>query len=108
MPTRPQSISIKDLSGAVNGALAKLKAKPTPEDGPWFYINPGIICGLIFVGPAVEAQNLAASIAKDLSPLAGVSLAPVVQQAGAGAAAPGALPPGHVICGFKHELQIGT
>lgn len=110
MATRPQSVSIKDLSGAVNSALGNLKVKPAPEEGPWFYINPGIICGLIFVGPAVEAQSLAASIAKSVSPLAGATLTPIVQQAavGTGAAAPAALPPGHVICGFKHDLQIGV
>lgn len=108
MATRPKSISIQELSGAVTGSLARLKVQPSPENGPWFFINPGIICGLIFNGPSVEAQNLAASIAKELSPLAGGPLAPVVQQAATGEAASALIPPNHVICGFKHELHIGT
>jgi hypothetical protein len=108
MATRPKSISIKEFSGAVGGAVARLKIQPSPENGPWFYINPGIICGLIFNGPVVEAQNLAATIAKDLSPMAGGTLAPIVEQVGAGAAAATLIPPGHVICGFKHDLQISA
>lgn len=108
MATRPKSISIKEFSGAVGGAVARLKIQPSPENGPWFYINPGIVCGLIFNGPIVEAQNLAATIAKDLSPLAGGTLAPIVEQAGAPGAASSLIPSGHVICGFKHELQIGA
>jgi|SRR5580658_665258 hypothetical protein len=110
MATRPKSISIKEFSGAVGGAVARLKINPSPESGPWYYINPGIICGLIFNGPIVEAQKLAAAIAKDLSPMAGGALAPVVEPAGvaAGAVAPAFIPPGHVICGFKHDLHIGA
>jgi hypothetical protein len=110
MATRPKSISIKEFSEAVGGAVARLKIQPSPENGPWFYINPGIICGLIFNGPIVEAQNLAATIAKDLSPMAGGPLAPIVEPAGAGTpgAAAAFIPPGHVICGFKHELHISA
>jgi|SRR5580698_247608 hypothetical protein len=110
MATRPKSISIKDFSGAVGGAVARLKIQPSPENGPWFYINPGIVCGLIFNGPIVQAQNLAAAISKDLSPLAGGPLAPIVEPVDAGAlgAASSLRPPGHVICGFKHELQISA
>jgi hypothetical protein len=108
MATRPKSISIQELSGAVSGALAKLKVKPSPEEGPWFFINPGIICGLIFNGPVVEANGLAAAIATDVSAHAGVTVAPVVQQgaASAGAAVTEAFRPNHVICGYKHDLQI--
>jgi hypothetical protein len=50
MATRPKSISIKEFSGAVGGAVARLKIQPSPESGPWFYINPGIVCGLIVSG----------------------------------------------------------
>jgi hypothetical protein len=106
MATRPKSISIKDLSGAVHSALGKLKVKPLPEEGPWLIINPGIICGLIFVGPNVEAEALASSIAKEVSANAGVTLTPVVQEAGAVGQALALVPHRPVILGYKHELQV--
>ena len=109
MSNRPKSISIQQLSGAVHSAVGRLKVKPPPVDGPWLIINPGIICGLIFNGPIVEAEGVAASIAKELSGSAGVPLAPIVQQEGAaGGALAAKIPPGHIICGFKHDLQVSA
>jgi hypothetical protein len=108
MATRPKSISIQQLSGAVQSALGRLKVKPQPEAGPWLCINPGIICGLIFDGPIAEAEALASSIAKDVSANAGITLAPVVQQVGAGGPALAAFPPGHVILGYRHDLHVSV
>jgi len=108
MSNRPKSISIHQLSTAVKNSIGRLKVKPQPHEGPWFYIDPGVICGLIYVGPAAEAQALAASIAKEVSTESGVQLTPVVEQTGAGAKAmdAAAFPHGPVILGYKHDLQV--
>jgi hypothetical protein len=114
MATAPKSLSIQDLSGAVNKAVAAAKLKIPPASGPFAYINPGIICGIILyerLAQAGEAQQLAAAIAKQASELAGVTMAPVVQEGVAGAQASGTtpipLPPNHIICGFKPEPTFG-
>ncbi|MGD0445292.1 MAG: hypothetical protein ABSA39_15255 [Edaphobacter sp.] len=107
MATAPKSLSIQDLSGAVHQAIAAAKLKIPPPAGPFVWINPAIICGFILYEKllqAGEAQELAASIAKQASGLAGVTMAPVVQEGAAGAQASGATPhlaPNHIICGFK-------
>jgi len=107
MSARPKSISIKQLSGAVESAVANLKVKPEPDAGPWFYIRPGIICGLLYEGSAIEAQALAAAIAKGVSAEAGVTLTPVVEEAGALETAQAAAIPGRpVLLGYKHQLQV--
>jgi hypothetical protein len=111
MPTAPKSLSIQDLSGAVNKAVSALKVKIPPASGPFAYINPGIICGLIVYEKLAEAQQIAASIAKEASALAGVTMPPVVQGGAVGApdtvTKPIPLPPGHIICGFIPEPQFG-
>ena len=99
-----KSISIQQLSGAVHKAIANVKVPPKTE-GPWAYINPGVICGIIYYGPATEfaeAKTVAASIATAVSAHAGQTLTPVVQGTAAGAQATASphLPP-HVILGFK-------
>lgn len=107
MSSRPKSISIKQLSGAVQSAVANLKVKPEPDGGPWYYIRPGIICGLLFDGSAAEAQALAASIAKGVSAEAGVTLAPVVEEVGAVEQTQTAATPGRpVLLGYRHQLQV--
>jgi len=99
-----KSISIQQLSGAVHKAVTNVKVPPKSA-GPLAYINPGVICGIIYYGPAVEfpeAKTVAAAIATEISGHAGQTLAPVVQEnavAGQGAAAPH-LPP-HIILGFQ-------
>jgi hypothetical protein len=112
MATAPKSLSIQDLAGAVNKAVSAVKIPPA--SGPFAYINPGIICGIILyerLAQAAEAQQLAAAIAKQASAIAGVTMAPVVQEGAAGAqasgAAPSLLPPNHIICGFKPEPTFG-
>ena len=114
MPS-PKSLSIQDLSGAVNKAVSAAKLKVPPVAGPYAYINPGIICGLIIfekLAQVGEAQQIAASIAKQASELAGVNMPPVVQEGAAGApavaGAPSVLLPNHIICGFKPEPQFGV
>jgi len=108
MASTPKSLSIQDLSGAVNKAVSAAKLKLPPASGPYAYINPGVICGVIIYEPVAQvpgAQQIAASIAKQMSELTGVTAAPVVQEGGAGAQAaagsPKALPPHHVIMGFQ-------
>ena len=109
MASTPKSIAIKDLSGAVHNAVSALKLKPPPEAGPFVYINPGLICGLIYIGPLVEftgAQQIAASVAQHVSNETGLKVDPVVQEAGPGASAaagapPSAFPVRHVIMGYK-------
>jgi hypothetical protein len=110
MATAPKSLSIQDLAGAVNKAVAAVKIPPA--SGPFAYINPGIICGIWLreaLAKAGEAQQLAATIAREASALAGVTMAPVVQEGAAGAQASGTipLPPNHIICGFKPEPTFG-
>jgi hypothetical protein len=109
----PKSLSIHELSGAVGKAVIAAKLKVPPASGPFAYINPGIICGLIIfekLAQIGEAQQIAASIAKQASELAGVTMPPVVQEGAIGAQAAGTtglLPPNHVICGFKPMPQFG-
>jgi hypothetical protein len=106
-----KTLSLQDLSGAVNKAVSAAKLKVPPVSGPYVYINPGIICGIIIfekLAQLGEAQTIAASIAKQASELAGVNMPPVVQEGAAGAQATGGpigFPPNHIICGFKPEPQ---
>jgi hypothetical protein len=101
-----KSISIQQLSGAVHKAVSNVKVPATAKAaGPLAYINPGLICGLIYYGPIAEfpeAKTIAASIATEISTHAGQTLAPVVQESavGAQAAATPHLPP-HIILGFQ-------
>jgi|HubBroStandDraft_6_1064221.scaffolds.fasta_scaffold2329431_2 hypothetical protein len=107
MATRPKSISIHELSSAVNKAVESVKIKPTPESGPWIYINPGVLCGLIYNGPLVEANPIANSIAKQVSQHLGTTVAPVVQESGVDAhVAKLALPHKPVILGYQHESFV--
>lgn len=104
-PKAPKSISVHQLSGAVQKAVANVKA-PAGAAGPYAYINPGIICGIIWYGPGVEfegAANVANTIAAAASQHLGQNVAGTVQTSAAiGAqAAVGHLPPKYIICGFK-------
>jgi hypothetical protein len=113
MPTAPKSISIQDLSGAVGKAVSAAKLKLPPLAGPFAYINPGIICGLIIFEEFEKlqgAQQLASTIAKHVSDQAGINLPPVVQNGAVGAPAVGGAPklPNHIICGFKHDPQFNV
>jgi hypothetical protein len=54
----PKSISVQQLSGAVHKAVANVKV-PAGTAGPYTYINPGVICGLIYYGPVAAGANLA-------------------------------------------------
>jgi hypothetical protein len=113
MPSTPKSLSIQDLSGAVGKAVTAAKLKVPPASGPFAYINPGIICGFIIFENLAQvggAQQIAASIAKQASELAGVTMPPVVQEGAVGAQAAGAksvLPPHHIICGFIPDPEFG-
>jgi hypothetical protein len=108
----PKSLSIQDLSGAVNKAVTAAKLKVPPASGPFAYINPPIICGIIWFERVPEAQQIATSIAKQVSEHVGVTMPPLVQEGAAGAQAAGGastlLPPNHIICGFKPEPQFGV
>ena len=99
----PKSISVQQLSGAVHKAVANVKV-PAGTDGPYTYINPGVICGLIYYGPGVEfdgastlANAIAASASEHLVKVAGT----VQTSAAIGAAAGANLAPKYIICGFK-------
>jgi|HubBroStandDraft_4_1064222.scaffolds.fasta_scaffold836562_1 hypothetical protein len=101
----PKSLSIQDLSSAVHRAVTTAKLKLPPEEGPFAYINPSIICGIWFERQIPEIQQIADSIAKQVSEHVGVTMAPVVQGGAAGEQAAGgtspALRPKNVLCGFK-------
>jgi hypothetical protein len=83
--------------------------KPPPEAGPYVYVQPGLICGLTYGGPLVEltgAQQVATSIAEHVSKETGITVAPFVEEGGAGAqarskAVPSVLPIRHVVLGYK-------
>ena len=99
----PKSISAQQLSGAVHKAVANVKV-PAGTSGPYAYINPGVICGLIYYGPGVEfdgasalANAIAASASEHLGQVAGI----VQTSAATGAAAGANLAPKYIICGFK-------
>ena len=103
----PKSISVKQLAGSVEKAVAAIKAPPKAA-GPYAYINPGLICGIIW-GPIVEfpeAHSLATSITSAASQHLGQTLVPVVQQA-VPAATGVTLPPHHIICGFQLPPDVG-
>jgi hypothetical protein len=115
MATTPKSLSIHDLAGAVHKAVGEAKLKLPPQAGPFCYINPGIIIGLIYLeqlSAVPGAQQLAASIAKQVSDHTGVHVAPVVQEGTAGAQAAGGaattLPPRHVILGYKAGPEVNV
>ena len=115
MASTPKSISIQDLSGAVHKAVAAAKLKLPPTAGPFVSINPGLICGLIYfesLAQVTGAQQIASSIAKQVSEHSGVHVAPVVQEAGGGAQASGAaapaLIPHHVILGYKPDPNFNV
>lgn len=105
-PKAPKSISVHQLSGAVQKAVANVKP-PAGTQGPFAYINPGIICGIIWYGPGVEfdgAATAAKTIAATASEHLGQTVAGAVQTSaalGTQAAAVGHLPPKYIICGFK-------
>ena len=109
MPTHPKSISINELSGAVNKALERLKIELSPDTGPWPWINPNppIINGLLYRGPLAEANQLANAIAKEVTQVLGTPMTPVVQEgAEATEAVRAALPPRHVILGLKFDRPV--
>lgn len=114
MASTPKSLSIQDLSGAVHKAVTAAKLKLPPPAGPFAYINPGLICGLIYfesLAQVTGAQQIAASIAKQVSDHTGVTVPPVVQEGSAGAqaaAAAPALPPHHVILGYKADPNVNV
>jgi hypothetical protein len=100
----PKSISVSQLSGAVHKAVANVKV-PAGTQGPYAYINPGIICGIIYYGPGVEFEGAAAAaktIATAASEHIGHVAGTVQTSAAIGAeAAAGHLAPKYIICGFK-------
>jgi hypothetical protein len=109
MPTTPKPLSIQDLSGAVRSAVAKIKVPP--NTGPYLYINPGILCGFILAlerEQLGQANEIAASVAKQVSTHIGATVAPVVQEAGVQAATEHAIKgikPGHIIMGYAPRPQ---
>ena len=100
----PKSISVNDLAGAVHKAVAKVKP-PAGTTGPYAYIDPGLICGIIYYGPGVEfegantiANSIAASASEHLGQVTGI----VQTSAGLGAqAATAHIAPKYLLCGFK-------
>jgi hypothetical protein len=99
----PKSITVQQLSGAVHKAVANVKV-PAGTSGPYAYINPAVICGLIYSGTDVEfdgasalANAIAASASEHLGQVAGI----VQTSAAAGAAVSANLAPKYIICGFK-------
>ncbi|HTZ89341.1 MAG TPA: hypothetical protein VMA71_03320 [Alloacidobacterium sp.] len=104
MTTPPKSVTVHQLSGAVQKAVANVKV-PAGTTGPDAYINPGIICGIIYYGPGVAfagAETIAKTIATTASEHLGQTVAGEVQTSAAGAqAAVGHLAPKYIICGFK-------
>ena len=99
----PKSITVQQLSGAVHKAAANVKVPPGTT-GPYAYINPGIICGIIYYGPGVEfegANTVASAIAASASEHIGQVPGAVQTSAAIGAAASGHLAPKYIICGFK-------
>jgi hypothetical protein len=105
MPTTPKPLSIQDLSGAVRSAVAKIKVPP--NSGPYLIINPGVLCGFILAlerEQLREAEQIAASVAKQVSAHIGVTVAPIVQEAGGAVANEHAIKgikPGHIIMGYR-------
>ncbi|HEY6414492.1 MAG TPA: hypothetical protein VIX42_12450 [Edaphobacter sp.] len=102
-----KSLSIHDLAGAVHKAVSAANLKVPPAAGPYAYIHPPIICGIIYFESIEQkgAQEVAATIAKHASEQLGATVAPVVQQGAAQGAKEGggaaALLPNHVILGYK-------
>lgn len=99
----PKSITVQQLSGAVHKAVASVKV-PAGTTGPYAYINPGIICGIIYYGPGVEfdgANTVANAIAASASEHIGQVAGTIQTSAAIGAAASGHLQPKYLICGFK-------
>jgi hypothetical protein len=100
----PKSISVSDLAGAVHKAVANVKP-PAGTNGPYAYINPGLICGIIYYGPGVEfegastiANAIAASASEHLGQVTGI----VQTSAALGAqAATAHIAPKYLLCGFK-------
>ena len=109
MASTPKSISIHDLSGAVHKAVSGVKLPPAA--GPYLYVNPGLICGLIYLENLAQitgAQQIASNIAKQVSEHIGVTVAPVVQEGAAGGQAAPALIPHHVILGYKAGPEVNV
>jgi hypothetical protein len=99
----PKSISVHQLAGAVHKAVSNVKV-PAGTSGPYAYINPGIICGIIYYGPGVEfegANTVASAIAASASEHIGKVGGTVQTSEAIGAAASGHLAPKYIICGFK-------
>ncbi|WP_263382939.1 hypothetical protein [Granulicella arctica] len=104
MATAPKTLTLGDLSGAVRSAVAHLKLPS--NTGPYVIINPGIICGILIAEELAElrqAEQIAATIAKQVSTHIGTPVAPVVQQATAAAHGADAFRPNHIIMGYKPE-----
>ena len=115
MASTPKSISLQDLSGAVHKAVSAANLKLPPAAGPFVYINPPIICGIIYFESIEQikgAQELAANIAKQASVHLGTTVAPIIQQGAAQNAKEGgkadALLPNHVIMGYKPEPEFNV
>jgi len=104
MPTRPKSISLSELSSAVQEALKIVKIKPNPQTGPWPWINP-ILVGIVIKSPVAEARAIGETIAKQVSQRLDTPVTPIVEEAPAGAAT-AQLAPNHVLTGFKRENAI--
>lgn len=101
---RPKSISIGELHTAVTGALRTINVSPHPEGGPWPYIHPPIIVGIIIRPGTIDLNGAAEAIARQVSKDTGDKVTPIVQkEAGADAAQ---LLPGHVILGFRPDRPV--
>ena len=100
----PKSISVNDLAGAVHKAVATVKP-PAGTSGPYAYINPGLICGIIYYGPGLEfegANTIANTIAQSASAHLGQVTGIVQTSAAIGAqAATAHVAPKYLLCGFK-------
>ncbi|MEO6803230.1 MAG: hypothetical protein ABI197_08310 [Granulicella sp.] len=109
MATTPKPLSIQDLSGAVRSAVSKIKLPPNTH--PYVIINPGILCGFILAlerEQLGQAQEIAASVAKQVSAHIGATVAPVVQGEGVGASTEHVvkgLKPGHITMGYAPRPQ---
>jgi hypothetical protein len=109
MANAPKSLTLQDLSGAVRSAVANIKLPPNA--GPYVIINPGIICGILLEKEFAElrqAEQVAATIAKQVSTHLGTPVAPIVQQAGAEAKTEhgaSAIRPNHIIMGYRPEPE---
>jgi len=106
MANRPKSLTVAELSSAVQEALQIVKIKPNPETGPWPWIGP-ILVGIIYRGPIAEIRTAGEAIAKQVSVRTQTPVTPVIEEIpGAAEGTKSFLPPNHVLTGFRPEKPI--